>query len=209
MINDVDSDTLAETVADFQTEGMSAIGLEADVSDPDEVDALFDEIEDQFGNLDVLVNNAAVIDSAAYNEITPDKWRRVLSVDLDGVHYCCSAGAPLLTDSENGSIVNVWLRSLVSESAYWPGHITRQRNGELSGSLSTLPRNTGRTKCGRMRYVLDPPKQLVLRILWILSNESKLLPKILRWGGGANPKISALPSRFSLREWHRSLQGPP
>ena len=107
VINDVDSDTLAETVADFQTEGMSSIGLEEDVFDPDEVDVLFDEIEDRFGNLDILVNNAAVIDSAAYNEITPDKWRRVLSVDLDGVHYCCSAGAPLLTDSENGSIVNV------------------------------------------------------------------------------------------------------
>lgn len=107
VINDVDDEALAETIDDLDASGATVAGLEADVSDPEEVAALFEEVERRFGGLDVLVNNAAVIDPGAYDEIEPEGWRRVLSVDLDGVHYCCSAGAPLLADSGGGAIVNL------------------------------------------------------------------------------------------------------
>ncbi|MFC5973582.1 SDR family NAD(P)-dependent oxidoreductase [Halomarina salina] len=107
VVNDVDGDQLEETAADLTDAGGEVVGLEADVSDPDEVELLFDEVEDRFGGLDVLVNNAAIIDPAEYDEISPEGWRRVMSVNLDGVHHCCSTGAPLIARSGGGSIVNI------------------------------------------------------------------------------------------------------
>ncbi|EMA54757.1 SDR family NAD(P)-dependent oxidoreductase [Halococcus salifodinae] len=107
VINDIQQARLEETAAELTDVRGDVVGLEADVSDPEEVEVLFDEIEDRFGGLDVLVNNAAIIDPAEYDEISHEGWRRVLSVNLDGVHHCCSIGAPLIAGSGGGSIINV------------------------------------------------------------------------------------------------------
>lgn len=107
VINDIERTKLEETTDELAPTDGDIIGLEADVSDPAEVELLFEEIENRFGGLDILVNNAAIIDPAQYDEISPAEWQRVLSVNLDGVHYCCSAGAPLMARSGGGSIVNI------------------------------------------------------------------------------------------------------
>lgn len=107
VINDVDGDALDATVSELADEGSTVVGLEGDVSDPDVLETLFEEVDERFGGLDVLVNNAAIIDPAAYDEIDPAQWRKVLSVNLDGVQYSCSVGAPLIAESGGGAIVNV------------------------------------------------------------------------------------------------------
>lgn len=106
-LNDVDGETLGTTVeaVDAAADG-TVIGIEADVSDEDDAAALVAEADDRLGGLDVLVNNAAVIDPDDYVDITAERWRRVLSVNLDGVHNCCRAAIPHLR-AGGGAIVNV------------------------------------------------------------------------------------------------------
>jgi len=81
----------------------------ADISNPAELDLMFAMIREKFGRLDVLVNNAGVADRKIWNarldEITPDMWSKVFSVDVIGGFMCTQKSVPLL--SRGGSIVNI------------------------------------------------------------------------------------------------------
>ncbi|WP_348761450.1 SDR family oxidoreductase [uncultured Salinisphaera sp.] len=77
----------------------------ADVSDPAAVDALMQAVVDQFGGLDVLVNNAGVADGGPIAEVDDEAWRKVMSINVDGVFYCTRAAMPHLKE-RGGCIVN-------------------------------------------------------------------------------------------------------
>jgi len=77
----------------------------ADVSDSRAVDGLVAAIIGHFGRLDVIVNNAGVHEGGDPASITDEKWRKVMSTDVDGVFYGCRAALPHL-EKTKGSIVN-------------------------------------------------------------------------------------------------------
>ena len=60
------------------------------------------------GRLDVLVNNAGIAGLASpVADYPEDEWRRILSIDLDGVFYCCKAALPHMLERGSGRIVNI------------------------------------------------------------------------------------------------------
>ena len=77
----------------------------ADVSDSRAVDAMVAAVVGHFGRLDVIVNNAGVHVGGDPASISDDRWRKVLSTDVDGVFYGCRAALPHL-ERTKGSIVN-------------------------------------------------------------------------------------------------------
>lgn len=77
----------------------------ADVSDSSVVDGMVAAVVDRFGQLDVIVNNAGVHEGGDPASITDEKWRKVMSTDVDGVFYGCRAALPHL-EKTKGSIVN-------------------------------------------------------------------------------------------------------
>jgi meso-butanediol dehydrogenase/(S,S)-butanediol dehydrogenase/diacetyl reductase len=77
----------------------------ADVSDSRAVDGLVAAIVGHFGRLDVIVNNAGVHEGGDPASITDEKWRKVMSTDVDGVFYGCRAALPHI-EKTRGSIVN-------------------------------------------------------------------------------------------------------
>lgn len=77
----------------------------ADVSDSRAVDGLVAAIIGHFGRLDVIVNNAGVHEGGDPASITDEKWRKVMSTDVDGVFYGCRAALPHI-EKTRGSIVN-------------------------------------------------------------------------------------------------------
>ncbi|MEY9159169.1 SDR family NAD(P)-dependent oxidoreductase [Bradyrhizobium japonicum] len=77
----------------------------ADVSDSRAVDGMVAAVIGRFGRLDVIVNNAGVHEGGDPASITDEKWRKVMSTDIDGVFYGCRAALPHL-EKTKGSIVN-------------------------------------------------------------------------------------------------------
>jgi len=103
-ICDVDAAMLADAQAELPGLGVS----EADVSDPDQVDRLFDAALDALGGLDVLVNNAGIAGpTALLEDCEPAEWRRTLAINLDGQFYCLRRAIPALKSAGGGAIVNI------------------------------------------------------------------------------------------------------
>lgn len=99
--------------AEAQTRRLAISGAEAmscatDVSQPGSVRAMVEAVLERFGQVDALVNNAGVTGPALpLADYPDDAWRRVMSVDLDGVFNCCKAVVPHMVARGRGWIVNL------------------------------------------------------------------------------------------------------
>ncbi len=96
------SETAAKTAAEIG--GTAHV---SDVSDPDQVSALVAAAVDQFGRLDILVNDAAIVPFVPWEELDFAEWRRVMSVNIDGVFLMCKAVYPHMKAAGYGRIVNI------------------------------------------------------------------------------------------------------
>ncbi|HJW52208.1 MAG TPA: 3-oxoacyl-ACP reductase FabG [Burkholderiaceae bacterium] len=79
----------------------------ADVTDDAAVARMVSDIEQRWGRLDVLVNNAAVRQEVSLDQMSVEQWRTTLAVVLDGAFFCTRAALPLLRKSAHASIVNI------------------------------------------------------------------------------------------------------
>ncbi|MFW5967814.1 MAG: SDR family NAD(P)-dependent oxidoreductase, partial [Persicimonas sp.] len=108
VVSDVDDERGEETLATIREEGGEGIYVHADVSSVDEVDALFDQIEETYERLDHACNNAGIEgEQAKTGECSLENWRRTIGVNLDSVFYCMKRELELMAPSESGSIVNM------------------------------------------------------------------------------------------------------
>ena len=138
-ILDIDQKTLSQTMKqDFDTNNV--LGLECDVSEPDQVDQSINRVVDHFGRIDVLVNNAGIAEFKPMLETTYEEWSRILAVNLNGPFICTQACAPIMLKNEGGSIVNIasisGLRASTLRIAYGTSkaalmHLTKQQAAEL------------------------------------------------------------------------------
>lgn len=97
----------AELVGELRSAGVPAVLVEADVTQWDQVESMVADVEASLGPVDVLVNNAGVMDRTPFLETTLDQWRRTIEVDLTGVFLCCRHVAPQMVARGRGVIVNV------------------------------------------------------------------------------------------------------
>jgi 3-oxoacyl-[acyl-carrier protein] reductase len=99
-----EAEATAETIRD---DGGDAIVAQADVTDFDAVNAMHDEVRERVGPVDVLVNNAGITQDVSFARMTPDQWRRVLDVHLDGMFNATKAFFEDITESEAGRLINI------------------------------------------------------------------------------------------------------
>jgi len=83
------------------------LGMQVDVSDPAAVAGMVDATVSQFGKLDILVNNAAIVPFTAWDDVTFEEWRRIMSVNLDGMFLATNAAEVPMREAGYGRIVNV------------------------------------------------------------------------------------------------------
>jgi NAD(P)-dependent dehydrogenase (short-subunit alcohol dehydrogenase family) len=116
----------------------------ADVTDSASVEGAFDHVVSAAGALDIAVNNAGIVHNHPSESLTDEDWRRVLSVNLDGVFYCCRAAGSRMLARGHGSIINTGSMSghisnrPQPQSAYNAAkagviHLTKALAGEWSG----------------------------------------------------------------------------
>lgn len=85
---DVNASAAQETAAMVQQLGRKALALDCDVADHDAIVRSFDCIVAELGGINILVNNAAIVRRQPSLDTTPEAWRQVMSVNLDGAFFC-------------------------------------------------------------------------------------------------------------------------
>jgi len=115
----------ADTVmAEIEALGRRSLGVQADVTNPDAVNGMFEEIAGTFGRLDILVNNAggnlrhAGADDSA-SGAPPERYQYIMDINLTSCILCCQAASRIMKEQRSGKIVNV-----ASQAGLWSG-----RNG--------------------------------------------------------------------------------
>ena len=101
-------DASQDNIDDFLEANSGASATQADVSNADQVDQAFSDLETRYDSLDVLVNNAGIAGpTAAVEDITIDEWNQCIAVDLSGTFYMTRRAVPLLKQRQAGSIINI------------------------------------------------------------------------------------------------------
>lgn len=87
--------------------GGRALLCVADVTDQQAVLDMVEKIRNEWGRLDIVVNNAAIRREAPLDEITARDWHDTLAVILDGAFFCTQAALPLLRQSDRAAVINI------------------------------------------------------------------------------------------------------
>ncbi len=101
------SQAAEELVAEITSAGGSAIALQADVSQADEVDALIKAVTEKFKRVDILVNNAGITKDTLLLRMKPEDWQAVIDLNLTGVFLCTRAVSKIMLKQKSGRIVNI------------------------------------------------------------------------------------------------------
>lgn len=87
--------------------GDQAQGVVADVAIAAEINTAINHILHQWGRIDILVNNAAVLSSAPFLELTPAEWERTLAVNLTAIYHTCRAVVPAMMATGYGRLITI------------------------------------------------------------------------------------------------------
>lgn len=97
----------AEVVAEIEKLGRKAAAFKADTADLKAVQGMFREVQKEFGQLDVLVNNAGVVDDAYLLMINEDSLSRSLDINIKGYFHCAQQAALKMMSKKHGKIINI------------------------------------------------------------------------------------------------------
>jgi NAD(P)-dependent dehydrogenase (short-subunit alcohol dehydrogenase family) len=121
-VADIDEDAAADTVSQVRESGGKAIYTIGDVGIASDAERMVADTLAAFGQVDILINNAAIMAHGSVHEITEEAWDNVLRVDLKSVFLMSRCVLPHMLDRHSGSIVNVssgaGLAGWYSQAAY-------------------------------------------------------------------------------------------
>lgn len=122
MIADLQNTGLEDTAEELRAKGFKVSCASADVTDPDQVQALVDAAVKEFGTIDILVNNAGISKEMKLMEMPLEVWTKIINVNLNSVAIVTKAVLPIMAEKKSGNIVNIAsaaaLRGLPGSSAY-------------------------------------------------------------------------------------------
>lgn len=113
----------------------------ADVSKFEEVEKMVQDIQKEFGRLDVLVNNAGITQDRTLAKMTKEEWQKVIDIDLTGVFNCSKAALPLIIANQ-GKIVNI--SSLVGQRGNFGQVNYAAAKAGIIGFTKALTKEVGR-----------------------------------------------------------------
>lgn len=134
-INEVEG---RKVVDEIEKIGGTGIFVKQDVSKEDEWRATIEQILLAFDKLDILVNNAAITSSKNIEESTIEEWRRVMSVNLDGVFLGIKHGIGAMKKSGGGSIINMSSISGLIGVPHFPAYSTSKGGVKLLSKCAAL-----------------------------------------------------------------------
>jgi 3-oxoacyl-[acyl-carrier protein] reductase len=164
---------LEETAREIRSLGRRVLAIQCDVSNSAQVEAMVARTLEEFGRIDVLVNNAGFSQKGQMLETTDVDWAAVLDTNLTGAFYCARAVFPIMQRQRSGCIINIasisgqtggvsanvnyaaskagmigFTKALARQMAAFGGRANAIAPGQITTRLSTLPEE-------RLRYILS------------------------------------------------------
>lgn len=104
---DLDPSPARAAIAQFAHSEFSSLALNADITDPDAVEAAFARVEAELGPIEALVNAAGVLRGGASGRVSQEDWRQVIDVNLSGTFFASQAALSRMITRSRGAIVNL------------------------------------------------------------------------------------------------------
>jgi 3-oxoacyl-[acyl-carrier protein] reductase len=106
VVCDINQKAVDETVAQITEAGGQAIGFHVDVTSKASIATMVEGVRAKWGRVDVLVNNAGIVQDAQFKKMTDEQWERVIDVNLKGVFNCTKAVVDVMLEQNSGCILN-------------------------------------------------------------------------------------------------------
>jgi len=135
---DVNEQAAQRVSDDLRAEGISALGVGADVADRPAVESAFAKVRSELGPTTVLVTSAGLFGFSAFGEITIESWSRIIDVNLTGTFHCCQVALPDMVDAKWGRIV------MISSSSAQRGSPFAAHYAASKGGVMTLTKSLAR-----------------------------------------------------------------
>ena len=117
VVNDVDDQKIKRVVEEIEGEGGRAIGIKADITKLDEVEKMYGQVVREFGQIDIVVNNAGIARDKSIKKMTEEDWDAVINVNLKGAFLNCKVASEYMREQNFGRIINISSRAWLG----WPG----------------------------------------------------------------------------------------
>jgi len=172
------ADEISSVADEIKHKGGQALAIPTDVSDPAQVDHLLVLTLRGFGRIDILINNAALLQpTGKVWETSPTAWQQLIQVNVVGPYLCSRAVLPHMLDRGSGRIINISSgvaeKNIKGLSAYSVSKAALER---FSGVLSTEMASSGVVVAVLRPGVVDTPMQAEIR-----KTPGHLLPRVSAW----------------------------
>jgi NAD(P)-dependent dehydrogenase (short-subunit alcohol dehydrogenase family) len=100
----------AGVVKEIKAKGGEAVAMKADISDENDTKKIAEKVMQQYGKVDILINNAGVwygVEAKPWDAWKVEDWDRMFAVNVKGTWLCCKAIAPLMIKQSSGRIINI------------------------------------------------------------------------------------------------------
>lgn len=132
VVNDLQQDFVDATVAQLRALGVETLGVVADIADPEAAAGLIATTVEQFGQIDILVNDAFLGGRRApVVELTDADWEAVVAVNLHGPFYLSRAAIPHMRQRHYGRIINISSLAAIRVSLYGGAQYTATKEALL------------------------------------------------------------------------------
>lgn len=162
IIGDINSEKVALTASALDPSGEKVKGIACNVSDPANVEEVFKWIQQEYGQLDYLVNNAGITRDALATKMSLEQWDAVLTVNLRGSFMCAREAARLMIPQNYGKIVN--LSSVAVHGNMGQSNYSAAKAG-IVGLTKTLAKELGQyninVNCVQPGYTLTPMTEVI------------------------------------------------
>ena len=98
---------LEQVAQEIRQKGRKALSVVCDVSVLKDVQQMVEKVIDEFGGIDILVNDAGIVKASPAEDMSEQDWRDVIEVDLTGTFFCCQAVGRHMIKQKSGKIINL------------------------------------------------------------------------------------------------------